>query len=265
MTEITSERGKEMLGYLPGFYEQSKVMASILDAQGLELDRLREALDGTLEQFFVVTATWGLRYWEETVGLPVSENDDADTRRRRILAKLRGSAPFSASVLRSVAEAYTQKPVSVTMDAAAHTIVFTFENAFITDPSFYTQIENLIHAHLGTAFRALFVYPGSLELAYEFRRYVYGIPFAGGTLCGTWPEPSTRGRLYDPALTVAQSYERSQRPYRFAGKAAAGSEEELETLFAEGATVLTASGAAERATKNYRLAGQANAGTGVKL
>lgn len=262
---MISRIGKEMLASLPGFYEQSRVMASILDAQGLELDKLREAMDGTLNQFFVATATWGLRYWEETVGLPISENESDDVRRRRILAKLRSAAPFSAAVLESIAEAYTQKPVTVTVDAASYLVMFTFQDAFVTDQSFYDQIENLIHAHLGTEFRALFTYSTGLELGFEYRRYVYGIPFAGSFLCGTWPSPTTLGRLYPSSVELSQSEGTNQWPFRFAGHVLTGSDIEAQTINAATQSAFELSDTSSKSSKTYMLCGQIHAGTGVIL
>lgn len=78
-----------MLDHLPSYYETSRVMQTILEAQGQEIDELYGALNEVLEQFYVQTATWGLRYWEEACGLPVNEQESLDTRRARVLAKLR--------------------------------------------------------------------------------------------------------------------------------------------------------------------------------
>ncbi|WP_156896620.1 YmfQ family protein [Desulfovirgula thermocuniculi] len=78
-----------MLSYLPRYYETSLVMQAILEAQGQELDSVYRTLNEILEQFFVQTATWGLRYWEEACGLPTNEQEPIEARRARVLAKLR--------------------------------------------------------------------------------------------------------------------------------------------------------------------------------
>ncbi|GEA17485.1 putative phage tail protein [Moorella sp. E306M] len=92
-----------MIEYLPLYYRTSKVMEAILSAQGQEIDKLFEALDQTLEQFFVVSATWGLRYWGELLGLPVNETLPVDERRRQILAKRRGVAQPLLVILQAIA------------------------------------------------------------------------------------------------------------------------------------------------------------------
>jgi hypothetical protein len=77
-----------MLVNTPKYYEASRVFQAHLEAKGIELDDLDTALTDVEAQFFVPTATWGLRYWEEICGLPINEQDALEVRRARILAKL---------------------------------------------------------------------------------------------------------------------------------------------------------------------------------
>jgi len=62
-----------MIEYLPGYYRASRIMGATLSAQGQEIDKLFDAMDQTLDQFFISTATWGLSLWEELLGLPINE------------------------------------------------------------------------------------------------------------------------------------------------------------------------------------------------
>lgn len=78
-----------MSTYLPGYYQASRLMEVVLTSQGREVERLYDALDQTLEQFFIATATWGLRYWESLLGLPINAADPAESRRAKVIAKLR--------------------------------------------------------------------------------------------------------------------------------------------------------------------------------
>src|SRR5690554_1842230 len=103
---ITSTRGKEMLSYLPPYYETSRVMRSILQAEGAEFDKLREALDETLNQFFVNTATWGLDQWEEELGLPITPDQLDAERRDKIISRLRGYGTATIYIVKNVAESY---------------------------------------------------------------------------------------------------------------------------------------------------------------
>jgi len=65
-----------MLEYLPPYYETSRVIRALMEAEGLELDKLRQALDETLNQFFVNTATFGLNKWEEELGVSTEYKDN---------------------------------------------------------------------------------------------------------------------------------------------------------------------------------------------
>mgnify|MGYP000971183566 CR=1 FL=1 len=94
-----------MIEYLPPYYQASRVMRAILLAQGQEIDALYEALDQTLDQFFISTATWGLSRWEDLLNLPVNETSTAEERRQRVLAKRRGVSQPLLIILRAIAPA----------------------------------------------------------------------------------------------------------------------------------------------------------------
>lgn len=68
--QMSSERGRELLSYLPAYYETSRVMRSDMDAKGSELDALYLAMDATVGQFSYVPPrggwnagkwSWGLK------------------------------------------------------------------------------------------------------------------------------------------------------------------------------------------------------------
>ncbi|WP_246062014.1 YmfQ family protein [Paenibacillus oralis] len=102
-----------MFSYLPSYYENSRVMQVDMNAKGVELDRLFEALDETLEQFFVRTATWGLERWESELGIETDPSKPLDQRRAVVESKLRGSGKFSGRLVKNVAEAYDRGAVDV--------------------------------------------------------------------------------------------------------------------------------------------------------
>lgn len=71
----TSESAKKMLSYVTGsFYDESYVGKWIFQVMGVEYDRALEMAVALPEQFFVETATWGLRYHEVKWQLPVRED-----------------------------------------------------------------------------------------------------------------------------------------------------------------------------------------------
>ncbi|MFF2887026.1 putative phage tail protein [Paenibacillus sp. NPDC057967] len=260
---VTSLRGQEMLSYLPLHARRSKFLRDTFQAEGVEFDKLRYALDGVLDQFFVRTATWGLDSWEQELGLETIETDSFDVRRSRILAKLRSSSSFSARTLEGVASAYTGRPVKVTVDALTYTITFEFETAFITASSFYKQIETIIHAHMSPRYRAVFTYTQELRVQFDFKRYMYPFPITGTFLCGTWPDASTWGRLYRDDVELKQSdYYTGQWPYKYAGKVQTGSNREIETLYLQSSSDLELNQQQRKSIRPYNLCGNFHSGLG---
>lgn len=92
---ITSTSGRCMLGYQPGYYESSRVMRAVMQSQGVEIDQLRTALDETMPQFFVRTATWGITFWERLLGIPVDSRIPLERRRAKVLARMQVSGPMT--------------------------------------------------------------------------------------------------------------------------------------------------------------------------
>lgn len=159
---ITSTRGKEMLSYLPKYYETSRVMRALLEAEGLEFDKLRQALDETLNQFFIRTATWGLDRWEEEVGLPVTPDQPESERRDKIISRLRGYGTATISVVKQVAEAYDNGAIDIIEDHSAYTITVRFVDTTGVPPNL---------DDLKAAVRA--VVPAHLDILYEFNYFLW--------------------------------------------------------------------------------------------
>lgn len=159
---ITSTRGKEMLSYLPPYYETSRVMRSILQAEGAEFDKLREALDETLNQFFVNTATWGLDQWEEELGLPITPDQLDAERRDKIISRLRGHGTATIYIVKNVAESYDKGAIDIVEDHAAYTITVHFVDTTGVPPNL---------DDLKAAVRA--VVPAHLDILYEFNYFLW--------------------------------------------------------------------------------------------
>lgn len=162
MSIVTSVRGQEMLGYLPRYYLTSRIMQVILQAQGTELDRLRQALDETLAQFFVDTATWGLDAWEKELGLKPAPDQPEAERRDRIKSRLRGYGTATFYVVKTVAEAYDKGAIDVIQDHAAYTLTIRFADTTGVPPNL---------DDLKAAVRD--VVPAHLELLYEFNYFLW--------------------------------------------------------------------------------------------
>jgi hypothetical protein len=152
---MTSVRGKEMLSFLPDYYATSRVMSANMESQGKELDALWQALDGTLEQYFVSTATWGLEHWENELGITVDASKPIGQRRSVILSKMRGIGTVTVSLIKSVAEAYDGGTVDVTLQSAAYTFTVKFVDTRGIPPNLddlKAVIEEIKPAHLAVEY-----------------------------------------------------------------------------------------------------------------
>jgi len=159
---ITSVRGQEMLTYLPRYYETSRIMRAILQAEGIEFDKLRQALDETLNQFFVNTATWGLDRWEEELGLPITPDQPEAERRDKIISRLRGYGTATIYGVKKVAESYDKGTIDIVEDHAAYTITVQFVDTTGVPPNL---------DDLKAAVRA--VVPAHLDIKYEFNYFIW--------------------------------------------------------------------------------------------
>lgn len=159
---ITSARGQEMLTYLPRYYETSRIMRSILQAEGTEFDKLRQALNEVLDQFFVDTATWGLDRWEDEVGLPVMPDQPILERRDKIKSRLRGFGTVKISLVKRVAEAYDKGAINVIEDHGAHIVIIQFVDTTGVPPN----LDDLKKA-------VRVVVPAHLDILYEFNYFLW--------------------------------------------------------------------------------------------
>lgn len=151
-----------MLSFVPRYYEASRVMRSILQAEGAELDKLRQALDETLNQFFARTATWGLDTWEKELGLPPGQDQPDSERRDRIVSRIRGYGTATISVVKQVAESYDKGAIDVIEDHAAYTVTIRFVDTTGVPPNL---------SDLQAAVRA--VLPAHLDVKYEYNYFLW--------------------------------------------------------------------------------------------
>lgn len=159
---MNSQSGQRMLDYLPPYYQNSRIMHSILDSQGLEADKLRQAFDGALDQVYVSTATWGLDTWEYELALDKTEDLPAE-RRNRIISRLRGTGTATTQVVKNVVESYEKGTVEVIEDHNGYTIYIKFVNTGGIPPNL-TALKSALRA----------VVPAHLEIGYKFKYLLWG-------------------------------------------------------------------------------------------
>jgi len=150
---VTADR---MINSAPYYYQYSEVYKAIQQAQADEYDSVEEKNEDLRKQLYILTATWGLKYWEQALGITTVETDSYEIRRSRVLSKWRGFGNFSATLVKSVCEAYTNGEVDVTIDIPNYEITIQFVSNIGVPPNLWdlqTLIDNIVHAHLGVVYK----------------------------------------------------------------------------------------------------------------
>ncbi len=87
-TGLRNRIGLKMLSWVAPIYDRSLVMQIIFEALGQEWEEIEKWIDDIKAQFFPQTATWSLKYWEDSLGLSRNESSTDAQRRSRVLSKL---------------------------------------------------------------------------------------------------------------------------------------------------------------------------------
>ena len=153
-----------MFGYLnKEFYESNDEFTALLQSEGLEFDKLKLAIDETLNQFYVRTATWGLDRWETELGLSPAPLLTNQERQDRIVSKLRGFGTATIRIIKRVAESYDNGEIDVVENCPEYMIKIVFVDT--------RGIPSNI-ADLKTALRDII--PAHLYIEYQYRYNTYG-------------------------------------------------------------------------------------------
>jgi len=99
--------------YLPKPYKNSPEAIELQAALQKWVDLLHADRGDLFEQFFIDSATWGLKLWEEALGIPVDISRPLDFRRSRIESKLRGLGTTTKQMIENVAASFSNGEVEV--------------------------------------------------------------------------------------------------------------------------------------------------------
>ena len=102
-----------LLDYLPSFYHNSNIVKSFIDSNSIEANILKDYVEDLNNNLYVKTATWGLDFFEEELGLVTDKSISYEERRERILAKKRGNGTTTKKMLKNTAEAFSGGEVDI--------------------------------------------------------------------------------------------------------------------------------------------------------
>jgi len=144
-----------MLNQAPYYYKFSNLYNQIQAAQASEYDSIEEAREDLRKQFYITTATWGLKYWEELLNIPTNESDSYDVRRSRVLSRWRAVGNFSEDLIKSVCESFLNGEVDVKIRPAQYEVIIKFVGKRGIPPNLEDLkaiVNGLIHAHYGVSY-----------------------------------------------------------------------------------------------------------------
>ena len=115
----------------------------IIDVLEIEENILNECIESTLNQFYVDSATFGLDCWEKMLGIS-KNNNDIQTRRENIKAKMRSRGTTSIEVIKNICEAYSNGIVEINVDHSN----YSFEIVFVSTigvPLSFEELDRVIN------------------------------------------------------------------------------------------------------------------------
>ena len=131
-----------LINKLPSFYDND-ITKPIQDSFSVEADSINDEVENTLNQFFVDSATFGLDYWEKMLGIS-KNNNDIQTRRENIKAKMRSRGTTSIEVIKNICEAYSNGEVEINVDHSN----YSFEIVFVSTigvPLSFEELDRVIN------------------------------------------------------------------------------------------------------------------------
>jgi uncharacterized protein YmfQ (DUF2313 family) len=156
--------------WLPRHLHDDPNVRAVLQAMGREVLRYDNAWADLLDQLFVQTATWGLRYWEQSLLLPMEPvGQTLEERRGIVLTTLQAKDAVSGEDFNAAIAAITPH-YTLEMDWDTSTLNVTLN----INPDAYTQ------AQVETILRALI--PAHLLYNVQYEAFIAGISTAGDVI-----------------------------------------------------------------------------------
>ena len=115
-----------MYDYLPAYYKNSAVMRDILDSLEIELESLKKETCLTEDAFFVLLSDYTISRHESDVGLSADISADLETRRSRILSRLRGTGTVTKTMIKNVANSFVNGEIDIMEYASQYMFAIKF-------------------------------------------------------------------------------------------------------------------------------------------
>ena len=131
-----------LINKLPSFYDND-ITKPIQDSFSVEANSINDEVENTLNQFFVDSATFGLDKWEKMLGIS-KNNNDIQTRRENIKAKMRSRGTTSIEVIKNICEAYSNGIVEIIVNHSDYSFIIDFVGS-IGIPKAFAELDKTIN------------------------------------------------------------------------------------------------------------------------
>ena len=131
-----------LINKLPSFYENDTTKV-IQNSFTVEANSMNNEVENTLNQFYVDSATYGLDKWEKMLGIS-KNNNDIQTRRENIKAKMRSRGTTSIEVIKNICEAYSNGIVEIIVNHSNYSFAIDFVGS-IGVPKAFAELDKIIN------------------------------------------------------------------------------------------------------------------------
>ena len=145
-----------LINKLPSFYDND-ITKPIQNSFTVEANSINDEVENILNQFYVDSATYGLNYWEKMLGIS-KNNNDIQTRRENIKAKMRSRGTTSIEVIKNICEAYSYGEVEIIVNHSDYSFEINFVGS-IGVPKAFAELDKTIEE----------IKPCHLAHSYKFR------------------------------------------------------------------------------------------------
>lgn len=164
--------------YIPQSIAQTKVFTALFNTEQPEIDTLNADITDLINQCFVDTATWGLDYWENFLGIATDHSKDIDYRRTVIKSKIRGSGTVTVSLVENVANSFNNGQVKVIEHPEISTIEIQFVSSYGIPPNL-SDLQNALNSIMPAHLAIIYTYLYAVWSASE--KTTWGAIKSGGT------------------------------------------------------------------------------------
>ncbi|MBD3861782.1 YmfQ family protein [Bacillus sp. 28A-2] len=103
----------EMKNYLPPYFTEIYEVDHLLKTEAPEFEQLDESIFDVTDQFFPLTATWGLNRWERMLKVQRESDDSIELRRARLLNMMSNIPPITYLSLEKSVNRFLKNPSAI--------------------------------------------------------------------------------------------------------------------------------------------------------